>query len=95
MRDDLAAWLSERRPRPPSDLAAALRPRETEGAPEAVLAEVARGRLELARSRPGRVRETAFRLLEADALFSYACEAALETGDPDRALRRILGAAAR
>ena len=47
-------------------------------------------RLDQARARPGRVRESAFRLLEADALLTYACEAALETEGPDAALRRIL-----
>jgi hypothetical protein len=36
------------------------------------------------------VRESAFRLLEADALVTYACEAALEADDPESALRRIL-----
>jgi len=46
--------------------------------------------LDAARARPGRVRESAFRLLEADALLTYACEAALESGDPEAALRRIL-----
>ena len=36
------------------------------------------------------MRESAFRLLEADALLTYACEAAVEAKDPDAALRRIL-----
>jgi hypothetical protein len=52
-----------------------------------------RDRLEAALARPGRVRESAFRLLEADALLTYACEAALEAEDPAGALRRILLAA--
>ena len=51
-----------------------------------------RSRLDEARAEPGRVRESAFRLLEADALLTYACEAALESDDPATALRRILTA---
>ena len=47
-------------------------------------------RLASARSRPGRVRETAFELLLADALLTYACEAALEEERPEEALRTIL-----
>ncbi|MDF2697623.1 MAG: hypothetical protein K0S65_6006, partial [Labilithrix sp.] len=41
-------------------------------------------------ARLGRVRDSAFRLLEADALLTYACEAALERDDPETALQRIL-----
>jgi hypothetical protein len=77
---------------PPSDLAERLR-----GAAEDVvvwesLVQAARARLEMACASPGRVRESAFRLLEADALFTYACEAALDLEDSDDALRRILAA---
>jgi hypothetical protein len=41
---------------------------------------------------PGRVRENAFHLLAADALLTYACEAALESDDPEAALLRSLEA---
>ncbi|MGD8730192.1 MAG: hypothetical protein PVF90_10835, partial [Gemmatimonadota bacterium] len=58
-----------------------------------VLTHAALARLDEARARPGRVRESAFRLLEADALLTYACEASLETRDPAGALRSILAAA--
>jgi hypothetical protein len=54
------------------------------------LAEVGVAALARARSRPGRVRERAFDLLAADALISYACEAALEDEDPTAALGAIL-----
>jgi hypothetical protein len=54
------------------------------------LANEGKKRLDAARARPGRVRASAFPLLEADALITYACEAALETDDPEGALRRIL-----
>ncbi len=56
------------------------------------LTEAGRRRLDDARARPGRVRASAFRLLEADALLTYACEAALESDDPATALRRTLAA---
>jgi len=39
---------------------------------------------------PGRVRESAFDLLAADALLTYACEAALESPDPEGVLGAIL-----
>jgi hypothetical protein len=75
-------------------LAAALAFGAGAGALEDQLAEEARKRLAEARAELGRVRESAFRLLEADALLTYACEAALERDDPRDALRRILDAAA-
>jgi hypothetical protein len=52
---------------------------------EGGLAELGRARAE-----PGRVRRSAFHLLAADALVTYACEAALEHADPEEALRRVL-----
>jgi hypothetical protein len=82
--------MAARRPVPPSDLAGAL---VFDGDPSAdALSSEARSRLAVARARTGRVREGAFRLLEADALLTYACEAALEHDDPEAALRRILAA---
>lgn len=86
----LEPWLALRRPEPPSDLAGALRAAAAPGARVEALTEAGLARLDDARARPGRVRESAFRLLEADALLTYACEAALETDDPDAELRRIL-----
>ncbi|MDX1493493.1 MAG: hypothetical protein R3253_05520 [Longimicrobiales bacterium] len=50
----------------------------------------ARKSLAAAVARPGRVRESAFELLVADALVTYACEAALETERPVEALERIV-----
>jgi hypothetical protein len=43
---------------------------------------------------PGRIRSSAFDLLGADALLTYACEAALETRDPASTLDEILCEAA-
>jgi hypothetical protein len=42
--------------------------------------------LDAARARPGRVRQSAFDVLTADALITYACEAALASEDPGVAL---------
>lgn len=54
------------------------------------LLDGARARLDAARARPGRQRDSAFELLVADALVTYACEAALDTERAERALRRVL-----
>jgi len=83
-------WLRERSPAPPSDLAEGLALGGTEGPLVDALTAAALTRFERARAHPGRVRESAYRLLEGDALLTYACEAALDTDDPDGALRRIL-----
>lgn len=53
------------------------------------LLDAARDRLDAARARPGRIRTSALELLVADALLTYACEAALETEDPATALEAI------
>ena len=89
----ISDWLSTRRPEPPADLAETLRLEGAEGSIEVALAAAAGTRLAEARARLGRVRASGFRLLEADALMTYACEAALETEDPEGALRRILASA--
>ena len=100
----LRHWLTAREPAPPAPLAAALDATigATSGAQAAAgvagagsLAELGRERLERALERLGRERASAYALLEADALFTYACEAALETDDPPGTLRRILTVAGR
>ena len=48
--------------------------------------------LDRARAVPGRVRESAYHLLRADALLTYASHAALEDPDPGGTLARILEA---
>jgi len=45
--------------------------------------------VEATREAPGRVRQSAFHLLAADALLTYACEAALECEDAERALSGV------
>ena len=56
----------------------------------AQLLKAAGAALDAARAKPGRVRESAFHLLAADALLTYACEACLESPDPGAALERVL-----
>ena len=87
---DLSVWMAGRRPSPPADLGDALAFDRGEGKLEDALTAEAKARLAAATARLGRVRESAFRLLEADALITYACEAALALDDPEAALRRIL-----
>lgn len=96
----LGVWLVAREPSPPEPLREALRDvgiggRDATGRSSLAesLSTAARERLDRALARPGRERKSAFRLLEADALFTYACEAALEGEDAMAALRRILAAA--
>lgn len=91
----VADFLASRRPPPPADLAFSLRVDEGSGALDEVLTLDALTRLGEAQATLGRVRESAFHLLEADALLTYACEAALESQDPEAALERILAAAGR
>lgn len=106
----LAEWLSSREPPPPEKLEASLRalrwdrlpaagsavaPNVDAPGPVEALAHAGRERLEHALTHVGRERESAFKLLEADALFTYACEAALEAEDPEAALHRILTVAGR
>lgn len=93
----LAAWLDGRAPEPPAPLSEALADDvvsldDAETSLVDALATLAKARLSRARSRPGRVRTSAFDLLAADALLTYACEAALETDDPGAALERVLEA---
>jgi hypothetical protein len=88
-------WLESRAPAAPAelrdDMVGGLGPLTATG-PELAdaLAHAARARLAAALERPGRVRASAFHLLAADALLTYACEAALELDDPRAALLRII-----
>jgi len=91
----LREWLRTRRPEPPLDLAPWLEDVTVEGPLDQVLISAGRSALERAMASPGRVRETAFDLLAADALLTYACEAALEADDPEAALLRTLEAGSR
>lgn len=99
----LSAWLADRRPLAPREPAGRLRVLAADGAGADATEPVARARaltglgldaLGAARRRPGRVRETAYDLLLADALLTYACEAALDAADPDDLLEALVGAVA-
>ena len=88
---DLERWIAERRPAPPEELATAIgealaREDVGTGSIAEALASAARAQLDGARARTGRVRASAFSLLLADGLLTYACEAALDTADPDTSL---------
>lgn len=87
---ELGAWLAGREPEPPAELGSALLEDGAGGPIGRSLTDVGLQRLDEARARLGRIRESAFRLLEADALLTYACEAALESDHPEGELRRIL-----
>ena len=90
---DVAAWLDARRPEAPAELRSAL-DSCVEGHESGSVSEVFRGAalrsLDSALVRPGRVRESAFELLAADALLTFACEAALEREDPRSGLTGLL-----
>lgn len=88
------SWLAGRRPASPFELAAAVREKlsgvDERGSELAdTLSEAAKACLRRVQARGGRAREAAFDLLAADALVTYACEAALAADDPDAALIHI------
>lgn len=87
---DARAFLALRTPSPPTALGGWLAAGTLEG--HAAEGLVRQGLRELARARrsPGKVRSSAWHLLAADALLTYACEAAMESGDPARAFEEIL-----
>jgi hypothetical protein len=87
---EVSTWFEGRRPRPPSDLEHALGSSDALGGLSETLLAMSRVQLDETRRRPGRVRESAFALLMADGLLTYACEAALESEDAEAALERLL-----
>jgi hypothetical protein len=88
---DCVAWISRRQPRPPEPLLRWLEQAGQTGPVSfRVLLRPALRALERARLNPGRVRRSAFDLLGADALLTYACEAALESPDPALAFDALL-----
>ena len=85
---DLKTWISQRRPVSPLELGSWI---DASGAVSASgLTKIACDALGQARLSPGRVRNSAFQLLTADALLTYACELALDTEDPDLVLGVIM-----
>lgn len=94
MSTSVVTWIAGRRPVPVMPLERWIVP-EYQGAESLVgsLTGLATAALDSALSLPGQQREGAFHLLAADALFTYACEAALEAEDVEGALRGVLRSA--
>ncbi len=92
---DARSFLARRRPPAPEALTRWLAEGPLEGPAVEGLTRRGIAELEHACSAPGRVRESAYHLLAADALLTYACEAALESADPAAAMESILREAAR
>lgn len=92
---DARAFLSTRTPAPPEALGKWLAgvPLD-ENPPFEGLEREALAALDRARRVPGRIRESAFHLLAADALLTYACEAVMESDDPATSLADLLRRAA-
>ena len=87
---DIRKWIDARQPPAPMDLRPWLHTDVESGSMTERITNLARTALDEARGNPGRVRESAFHLLAADALVTYACEAAPAEQDPAGALRTIL-----
>lgn len=88
---DARAFLASRTPPPPEPLARRMDGEALDGTtPVEGLAEAAFRALEETRAAPGRVRRSAYHLLAADALLTWACEAALESSDPEPLLAGLL-----
>ena len=89
----IRAWLDGRRPEAPAELRTAIEDAvqgASSGSMQDVLERGTQRCLASALARPGRIRESAFDLLSADGLLTYACEAALESEEPGAALTAIL-----
>lgn len=89
----IRAWLDTRRPGAPAELRTAIEDALKEApssSKQEALEHGTQRSLACALARPGRVRDSAFDLLAADALLTYACEAALESEEPSAALAAIL-----
>jgi hypothetical protein len=91
---DVRIFLASRTPPPPEALKAWLVAGARGGEAARVLTDQALGELAGSRAVAGRVRESAWHLLAADALLTYACEAALDGSDPPRDFEELLRKAA-
>ncbi len=87
---DLKAWISARRPASPVELGPWINASRVTAVSAFGLTNIACDALEQARLSPGRVRNSAFQLLTADALITYACESALDAEDPDLVLGIVI-----
>ncbi len=90
-RATVERWLGERTPPMPHELEGWIFPALSSGDTlVGSLVESGAQELTKALAASGRVRESAFHLLAADALITYACEAAADEGDPEVALESII-----
>lgn len=91
MSQELGSWIAARTPPVPGDFGRWMRPSD-ESAPAGVTALAAEAEQALSRalSPEGRPRGGAFDLLAADGFLTWACEAAIESDDPDAALQRLI-----
>ena len=93
--DAPTVWLSTRTPPAPDELKSWLIVDDSSGSGgggtslTGSLVKAGLRHLEEAVARPGRDRQAAYRLLAADALITYACEAASEAADVQAALGGI------
>ena len=90
MSVDVRSWLSTRTPKQVFDLAPWLGAVPAGEDVPSSLTFLGRRALGEALAAPGRVRASALHLLAADALITYACEAALEAEEPEQELGKIL-----
>ena len=89
---DLAGWLAEREPPAPREFLDWLEPVPSRSTSiSEALGDAAAHHLAEALERLGRNREGALHLLAADALLTYACEAAAGEDDTERVLADLLG----
>ncbi len=91
LEETLESWLRGRAPPIPAPFL----PHLLEGGdgPTGSMALTDRGTEALSRAleRPGRIRESAYHLLAADAFLTYACEAVAREGDVQANLEGLLG----
>ena len=87
---DLKAWISPSRPASPVELGPWIDASGITAVSAVGLTNIACDALEQARLSTGRVRNSAFQLLTADALITYACELALDGEDSDLVLEVIM-----
>ena len=91
MSADLRSWIAGRTPPVPGDFGRWMTPEAGEaGAGVDALANEAERALSRALNPQGRARGGAFDLLAADGFLTWACEAAIESDDPDGELQRLI-----
>lgn len=85
-------WVASRTPAVPAPLLEALDAAVDLSGPlrPELFMDAGRAQLRAAADRTGRVRSSAFSLLLADALITWACEVAVESDAPDDVLRECL-----